>query len=328
MFIQNKSFSSNIEVIVLLIVVIFLSCEITKEYPAYSSSISSGHANPNKTISLPSADFNFAAVGDWGCGSNAKNTINNIIDKKPELVLALGDYSYRTSADCWLKIVEPIDEKIKIAIGNHENITLPLLRQYMSHFNLTNQYYSFNYQNVHFIVISTELPYGVYSNQYNFVKDDLSTASSNSNIDWIVVYFHRLMVTSPSRFPPEPLLPDIYQPLFEQYGVDLVLQGHNHNYERTYPIKFNSINASNPIQTSTNTTSYTDPDGQIFATVGTGGRRFHNFTDIADYSVKQYLGFGILNVEITNNGRSLTGKFYANNNGTIIDQFNIAKLDY
>jgi hypothetical protein len=31
-------------------------------------------------------DFNFAAVGDWGCGINARNTLNNILDKKPELV--------------------------------------------------------------------------------------------------------------------------------------------------------------------------------------------------------------------------------------------------
>lgn len=120
------------------------------------------------------ADFNFAAAGDWGCGSNARSTIKNIIDKKPELVLGLGDYSYNnSSASCWLKIVNSIDEKMKIAIGNHENINLPFLKQYMNHFNLKNQYYSFNYQNVHFTVMSTELPYGVNSDQYNFVNNDL-----------------------------------------------------------------------------------------------------------------------------------------------------------
>ena len=54
--------------------------------------------------------------------------------------------------------------------------------------------------------------------------------------------------------------------------MDLVLQGHNHNYERTYPIVFNSTDLSNPIETSTNTTTYTDPDGKIFVTVGTGER--------------------------------------------------------
>ena len=305
-------------VLVLSVITLFLFSSIT--------SVTQTQSKQMAVAQIVHADFNFAAAGDWGCASNAKNTIKNIINKNPELVLGLGDYSYnKTSADCWLKIVEPIDEKMKIAIGNHENITLPLLRQYMSHFNLTNQYYSFNHQNVHFTVMSTELPYGVNSPQYNFVNNDLLKAASDPNIDWIVVYFHKLMVTSPSRHPPEPLLADTYHPLFEKYGVDLVLQGHNHHYERTYPIKFNSNSPSNPIETSTNTNSYTDPDGQIFLTVGTGGRRNHNFTDIADYSVKQYLGFGILNIDITDNGKTLAGKFYADKNGGTIDQFIITK---
>jgi hypothetical protein len=59
-----------------------------------------------------------AAVGDWGCNSNTNSTVNNVLDKKPELVLGLGDYSYNiTSDDCWFKIVDPIDYKMKIAIG-------------------------------------------------------------------------------------------------------------------------------------------------------------------------------------------------------------------
>jgi phosphodiesterase/alkaline phosphatase D-like protein len=141
------------------------------------SSITSLTQTPSKQMAFAQtvhADFNFAAAGDWGCGSNARSTIKNIIDKKPELVLGLGDYSYNnSSASCWLKIVNSIDEKMKIAIGNHENINLPFLKQYMNHFNLKNQYYSFNYQNVHFTVMSTELPYGVNSDQYNFVNNDL-----------------------------------------------------------------------------------------------------------------------------------------------------------
>jgi phosphodiesterase/alkaline phosphatase D-like protein len=45
-------------------------------------------------------DFNFAAAGDWGCNANTNNTVHGIIDKNPELVLGLGDYSYKDSADC------------------------------------------------------------------------------------------------------------------------------------------------------------------------------------------------------------------------------------
>jgi hypothetical protein len=52
--------------------------------------------------------FNFAAAGDWACTSKAKDTVKNIIDHDPELVLALGDLSYDSSAKCWLKIIKPL----------------------------------------------------------------------------------------------------------------------------------------------------------------------------------------------------------------------------
>ena len=87
------------------------------------------------------------------------------------------------------------------------------------------------------------------------------------------------MYTLPSTHSAIALLRSTYHPLFEQYGVDLVLQGHNHNYQRTYPIKFNSSSPKHPIETSTNKTTYTDPDGQIFAIVGTGGDSLYPFTD-------------------------------------------------
>jgi hypothetical protein len=275
---------------------------------------------------LPPSEFNFAAAGDWGCTEDTTNTVNNTLDKKPELVLGLGDYSYnKTTDDCWFKIVDPIDEIMKIAIGNHDEDSSAQLNSYMNHFNLTKQYYSFDYENLHFIAVSTEIPYNKASLQYDFVNNDLFRAASNPNIDWIVVYFHRPMYSSPTHHAESPNLRDTYHPLFERYGVDLVLQGHNHNYERTYPIRFNSNNPLSPIETSTNTTTYVDPKGQIFATVGTGGKDLYSFDGKKDYFVKQYEGFGILDVDITNNdGKMLTCKFYANNN-KIIDQFTITK---
>ena len=47
-------------------------------------------------------DFNFAAAGDFGCSENAKNTIKNMEDSNPELVLPLGDLSYQSTANCWV----------------------------------------------------------------------------------------------------------------------------------------------------------------------------------------------------------------------------------
>jgi predicted phosphodiesterase len=332
-------------IFLLIIAILPITIEITSErYPAYGSSsiwndsASTTNTNNNSTTmnnnstttSLsPATDFNFASVGDWGCTSNTNNTVNNIVGKNPELVLALGDYSYNTTSDdCWFKIVKPIEDKMKIEIGNHDHRGIGQLYRYMNDFRLTEQYYSFDYRNIHFLALSTEIPFNVNSAQYRFVDNDLSKASSDPNIDWIVVYFHRQMYTIPSTHSAIALLRSTYHPLFEQYGVDLVLQGHNHNYQRTYPIKFNSINPRSPIETSTNKTTYTDTDGgQIFAIVGTGGASLYSFTGKEDYFVEQYKGFGILDVDITNNGKTLTGKFYTNNNNNekIVDQFTIYK---
>ena len=39
----------------------------------------------------------------------------------PELVLVPGDLSYKKTASCWINMTKPLDSKIKIAMGNHED---------------------------------------------------------------------------------------------------------------------------------------------------------------------------------------------------------------
>jgi hypothetical protein len=143
--------------------VISLFPVISQENASVLATTTSSNSTSNSSNFIP--DFNFVAVGDWACNPNTEITTRNIVNKNPELVLGLGDYSYQTSANCWLEIVEPIDEKLKISLGNHERIIYApsgsyessvLLNQYMNHFNLTQQYYSFNHRNVHFTIMSTE----------------------------------------------------------------------------------------------------------------------------------------------------------------------------
>ena len=57
----------------------------------------------------------------------------------------------------------------------------------------------------------------------------------------------------------------------DKYSVDLVVSGHSHNYQRTYPLIFNTKNSSVPIITSNETNTYNDPNGEIHIIVGTGG---------------------------------------------------------
>jgi hypothetical protein len=106
------------------------------------------------------SDFNIAAVGDWGCTPNTEDTVDNIVDRDPELVLGLGDYSYQNSADCWFETVDPIIDKTIIAIGDHEhNVTGEgenpgLLDEYMNRSGLSEQYYTYRYGNVFVLVMS------------------------------------------------------------------------------------------------------------------------------------------------------------------------------
>ena len=277
-------------------------------------------------------DFNFVAAGDWGCTPNSKETVHAIINKNPELVLGLGDYSYRNSADCWLQLIEPINNKMKIVIGNHEHLDYSgknnyysspeRLRQYMNYFNLTQQYYSFDYQNVHFIAMSTEIPYERGSKQFEFVKSDLEKTVANSSINWIVVFYHRIAYTSPSYLPSNPALRETYHPLFEKNGVDLIMQGHSHNYQRSYPIKFNKENPLKPLIMDKNMTNYHKSDSQIYTIVGTGGATDeHKFPSPGStYTAVQFNAFGFLNVNVLYNGTLLEGIFY-DNSGKIRDHF-------
>ena len=78
-----------------------------------------------------------------------------------------------------------------------------------------------------------------------------------------------------------------------------MLIGHQHAYERTFPIKYNSTNPSNPIVTDSSTSSYNDPQGEIFATVGTGGASMDNtFLNKAPFAATQFFKFGFLNVDV------------------------------
>ena len=291
---------------------------------------------PSSFSFLPSTNyFNFAVAGDWGCTADTSTTVMNIQNKHPELVLALGDLSYEKTGDCWLDETSSINNKLKIIMGNHDygnkkgDPTL-LQAQYKNHFGLSNTYYSFDYHNVHFIAMDSNLPYTIDSPQYSFVKRDLISTSQNPNIKWIIVYFHQPMYTSPTKHPSDILLRNIYHPLFDQYGVDLVLQGHNHNYQRSYPITYNNNNnnsnanpSSNPTITSTNTNTYNDPRGEVYIIAGTGGEDLYNLKSKADFIATQYKGFGFLNVDISSDGTKLIGTFYANEDGSVKDTFTI-----
>lgn len=277
-------------------------------------------------------DFNFVSAGDFGCSERANRTIAGMVSKNPEIIIATGDLSYERKPDCWFSLISPLDtgNKFTITIGEHDIGDGPAkYQQYLEHFNLTRPFYSFDYQNVHFLVMATAknrlVPYMNDSEQFEFVRQDLKKAHSNKSIDWIVVSTFRPFYSSNTTHPGLDKLQDTYHRLFEKYDVDIVLQGHNHNYQRTYPVLFNEDRPPTASITDSSEEKYNDVKGQIFFTVGTGGQDLYNITGQAPFVAEQFLHHGFLNVDITENGSKLTAIFYENIEMTEMDKITIKK---
>ena len=85
------------------------------------------------------------------------------------------------------------------------------------------------------------------------------------------------------------------------------------------------MESSNPIVTNNNPKTYEDPVAPLYITVGTGGATLHKFKGKESYVAAQYLGFGFLDISITNNSRNLTGTFYDSSDGAVEDHFTVIK---
>ena len=97
--------------------------------------------------------------------------------QKPDIFLALGDLTYEPTADCWYDMTKALDSKTKIAIGNHEDEeekakggSKELKDSLLKHYNLQNSYYSFDYGNVHFLVLDTQLEFSL--NVFKIVEEE------------------------------------------------------------------------------------------------------------------------------------------------------------
>jgi hypothetical protein len=265
-----------------------------------------------------SPEFNFVAAGDFGCGESARNTFNMMTKMEPELYLTLGDYSYQPELDCWYDIVKSAGSALKVVVGNHDTEG-SVLKTMMNKFNLRQQYYSFDHQNGHFLALSSELGSGEDKGQFEFAKSDLAKSSSNPNTDWIVVYFHRPFYSGSGVDNVD--MRDLYHPLFQKYNVDLVLSGHAHNYQRSFPLDYNENRPARPLIMDKGLNEYINKSGTVFTIVGTGGEDIQG-ADKKPYLASIYEGYGCLNIQI--NGRTLNAEFYTDQ-GKTIDSFTIVK---
>jgi uncharacterized protein YjbI with pentapeptide repeats len=268
-----------------------------------------------------SNQINFAAVGDVSLTPDSLITLKKIESENPEVILFMFSHTMleEVSPQEWFKSTDFLGlERIHITIGDYDKNRYGnnTESEYLEHYGLKKNFYSFNYENVHFIGLATDVDHSPNSEQYNFLKEDLITTSNDPNIDWTIVWFMHPMYSSYDKIYLE--LRNDFQPLFDTYDVDLVLQGDNHVYERTKPLKFNSVITDNSFH------SYIDPSGQIYVTVGTGGEN-HGYwkSNNNEWSVtKNHLEYGFLNIILKDNNTKLFAEFKTNT-GEVLDFFQI-----
>ena len=263
--------------------------------------------------------INIAVAGDFGINENSLKTLKNIQSSNPEIILITGDLGQSTAKE-WIEFSEFMEKnKIYITLGDSD---LSERNDYLKHYALNDDYHSFDYQNIHFLAISTneekEDEIGIFSDhmRLDFIVTDLSNAANNSETDWIIVFLHHPMYTStPNSYYMD--LRSLLQPTFDLYGVNLVINGHKHAYERTNPVMFNNTITDNE------NCLYDDPNGQIYLTVGTGGHSHSPFKQKQSWSVIQnHNDFGFMNIKVLNDGKTLYGEF-ASNTGKVMDAFQI-----
>jgi hypothetical protein len=114
--------------------------------------------------------------------------------------------------------------------------------------------------------------------QRAWLERTLAEASADPGIDWIVVSFHQpAMSTSSSGSGSDLGIRQEFMPLFYEYGVDLLLCGHDHDYERSYLVRGTDPGTFlRPSVVSTDLTEVDTSRGLVHVILGGGGTSSHD----------------------------------------------------
>jgi hypothetical protein len=141
--------------------------------------------------------------------------------------------------------------------------------------------YSFSYGNVAVLSLdANDVSFEITANtgyskgsQNSWVESTLAGLRRNADIDFIVCFFHHCAYSTTATHASDGGVRGAWAALFDRYQVDVVLQGHNHVFERTDPIRANA-----PTRVAgDNAIVYPESDGTVYYTVGCGGRPRYDF---------------------------------------------------
>ena len=258
----------------------------------------SGGSTADSTFSTaPGGDepFRFTAFGDESVSSSAVSIMNGVISQNPVFHLHAGDLSYAGGSsstwDNYLAQIEPLSSRVPwmISYGNHEQESGFDYHGYsgvQARFPNTlttnsNVYYAFRYRNVGVIALDSNEQSYEYTSSFNWTAGAQPSwltsklaefRAIGSGVDFIVVHFHFCPYCTNTTHPSDLRTRNAWSAIFDTYGVDVVLNGHNHCYERMYPIKANAV-VDNTVG---NNGVITDANrGPVYVCTGGGGQSLY-----------------------------------------------------
>ncbi len=197
----------------------------------------------------PRGAFRFAHFGDHGNTAYSRAVREGILRRGSDFVLIAGDLSYANGEqpvwDEWFNQTEHLMAQIPVMCcpGNHEDKdgNGAAYRTRFSHPG-KGTFYSFDYERVHFMVSTggALISDGTLPAELLRIETDLAMAAlrrAAGEIDFIVFLQHFTIWTDEEgRSPANPTLIALEEHIMLLYGVDLLLVGHDHGYQRSKPM--------------------------------------------------------------------------------------------
>ena len=294
-----------------------------------------GGGNPPPAV----ANYRMIFVGDEGCENATEDVITliqGLIDALPEttpiLLCSVGDHAYE-SASCWTTAWQTFkDQSPQVrfisAYGNHEYEESGGINPYKTFFGHSKTYYSQTFENVGIIVMDTNIDIDQSSStQGDFVNQALSDYAGSSTIKWRFVVMHHPWFVDGSRNEANEFnqIQEWHQEFIDN-KISMVITGHNHNWQRTHQIGYNSGNPLNAPNIIDSTAPYSSTAAGLIHVVtgggghdsGTGLYQLPSQPSFQAYQSRQYNGVWV--VDASNNGATLTC-YFMNTDNSAFDNF-------
>ena len=194
------------------------------------------HAEASALTGLPPTIFAAGDIAD--CGPGAEKTAR-YLEAQPGLILALGDLAYATASiedfrRCYQPTWGRLQQRIRAVPGNHEYMSAGA-RPYFAQMRAAagpagKGYYSFDFHGWHIVGLNSHVRISEDSEQIQWLKEDLAKASASC----LLAFIHLPRFSSGEGGDNEEV--DIAWKTLQQAGVNLVLAGHDHLYERFAPM--------------------------------------------------------------------------------------------